>query len=132
VRSAKPKMATRCSEVLDLPSIGPVVNCLQIDLAESRDLRRREQILWFAGSGHHPSWVTVQLTHTQGITGKNWKNCTLANRRGRISPGAAVEDHSRCAWKHRVALGMLRVTGQGEEPTRSTGDDARPNQGRLP
>lgn len=68
VRAPKPEMSAWRAKMRDLTSIGPVVNRLQIDLAEASDLRRREQVFGFAGSSDHLFWVAAPLMPRQGIS----------------------------------------------------------------
>ena len=131
VRPAEPKVSTGSSEMRDSTPIGPVVNGLQVDLTETGNLGCREQVLRPAGSSDHPLWVAAPIVLRQGTNGRNWKNCTLANRRRDISPGPIIEGHSRRAWQHRIVFRVFWVAGQGQEPARVTAHDARPHQGGL-
>ena len=61
VRPSEPKVPTRRSEMRNLSTVRPVVNRLQVDLAEACNLRRREEIPGLSDARDHLNWVAAEV-----------------------------------------------------------------------
>ena len=56
---SKAQMTARSSKMRNLPTVGPVVNRLEIHLAKTGDLRRGEEIPGFSDARNHLNWVAA-------------------------------------------------------------------------